>query len=151
MVSTRSKTMASVRTRDTNIELRVRKALFEKGYRYRIHVSKLPGSPDIVLSKYRAVVQVNGCFWHGHDCGKCSPTKKNTAFWHNKIIRNRERDACNQALLRYMGWKTLIVWQCALEGSYAPPFSEVVATIDNWIRFDDQDAEIGGRKIERFF
>ena len=93
----------------------LRKALWKQGFRYRINDKRLPGSPDIVLPKYRSVIFVHGCFWHGHECenNKRQPTT-NAQFWKEKIERNRERDAHNQALLQAAGWHVIVIWECQL-------------------------------------
>jgi len=108
--------MSKVRGVNTSPELLVRKYLFKRGYRFSLHRKSLPGTPDIVLSKYRAVIFVNGCFWHGHkDCMKSSLPKTHTEFWRNKIVRNMERDVINQQKLIDLGWKVIIIYQCELK------------------------------------
>jgi len=111
----RSRNMAAIRCKDTNPEEIVRKYLFAQGFRYRKNVRTLPGSPDIVLPKYKAVVFVHGCFWHMHDCGRFHWPATNQEFWELKIRRNVERDEANKKQLEYMGWKVLIVWECELK------------------------------------
>ncbi|MFQ5564050.1 MAG: very short patch repair endonuclease [Parvularculaceae bacterium] len=112
----RSEVMRAVKGADTKPELTLRKALFAKGFRYRLHRKDLPGKPDLVFPKYHAVVFVHGCFWHGHDCarGRRVP-KTNRAYWTAKIARNRERDAKNVAALRKAGWRVFTVWECELK------------------------------------
>lgn len=105
--------MSRIRSRDTKPEMVVRRWLWRQGFRYRLCVKSLPGRPDIVMRKWRTVVFVNGCFWHGHDCCKHRPAT-NARFWHDKIERNRARDARNQALLQAAGWHVLVVWECQL-------------------------------------
>ena len=111
----RHRCMSRIRGRDTKPELVVRRWLWHQGFRYRLYVKALPGRPDIVMRKWRTVIFVNGCFWHGHKCGnnKRRPTT-NAQFWQDKIERNRERDARNQALLQAAGWHVLVVWECQL-------------------------------------
>ena len=109
----RHRCMSRIRGRDTKPELVVRRWLWRQGYRYRLYVKSLPGRPDIVMRKWRTVIFVNGCFWHGHDCQKHRPTT-NAQFWQEKITRNRERDARNQALLQAAGWNVIVVWECQL-------------------------------------
>jgi DNA mismatch endonuclease (patch repair protein) len=111
----RSKMMSAVRGKNTGPELAVRTALFAAGYRYRLHRKDLPGSPDVVLSRYRLAVFVHGCFWHGHDCRRGRRPTSNTSFWNNKLDRNRARDADNRAGLEAAGWSVLIVWECAIQ------------------------------------
>ena len=107
--------MSKIRGKQTKPEILVRKFLYSKGFRYRINVPWLPGKPDIVLTKYRCVIFVNGCFWHGHpECKHATLPKTNTDFWKNKIEKNVERDRNNYKLLQNMGWKVIVVWQCEL-------------------------------------
>ena len=108
--------MASIRGKNTRPEILVRKYLFAHGYRFRIHVKKLPGTPDIVLLKYRTVIFVNGCFWHGHrNCTFYSKPKSNVDFWEQKIERNIKRDLENRIKLRDMGWHVIQFWECQLK------------------------------------
>ncbi len=111
----RSKNMSRIPSKNTKPEESVRKYLFSQGFRYRKNVSSLPGKPDIVLPKYKTVVFVNGCFWHGHKgCKWFVPPKTNTEFWSAKFQYNIERDKKNYTKLEEMGWKVLIVWECEI-------------------------------------
>lgn len=118
----RAALMRSVRREHTVPELAVRKGLHALGYRFRLHDPKLPGKPDIVLPKYRTVVFVHGCFWHGHHCdhGR-QPSKTNTAFWVQKIHSNKQRDVRKQKDLRRAGWNVLTVWECEVKSGLAVP------------------------------
>ncbi len=108
--------MSRIRSKDTKPELLVRRYLHARGYRYRINVKRLPGTPDIVLRKYRTVIFINGCFWHGHEeCRYFIMPKSNTPFWENKIERNRHRDIEKRIQLRRLGWHTIIIWECELK------------------------------------
>ena len=108
--------MASIHGRDTKPEMMVRKFLFGRGFRYRLNHPRLPGHPDIVLRKYRSVIFVNGCFWHGHPrCRYFVIPKTNTSFWKNKIERNRQRDIEEQRQLAAMGWHCITIWECQLK------------------------------------
>ena len=109
----RHRCMSRIRGRDTKPELVVRRWLWHQGFRYRLYVKSLPGRPDIVMRKWRTAIFVNGCFWHGHDCQKHAPAT-NAKFWQEKITRNRERDARNQALLQGAGWHVIVIWECQL-------------------------------------
>jgi DNA mismatch endonuclease (patch repair protein) len=109
----RHRCMSRIRGRDTKPEMVVRRWLWHQGFRYRLCVKALPGSPDIVMRKWRTAIFVNGCFWHGHRCQKHVP-ETNAEFWQEKIKRNRERDARNQALLQAAGWHVIVVWECQL-------------------------------------
>jgi DNA mismatch endonuclease (patch repair protein) len=112
----RSEIMRSVKTKNTTPETLVRKFLFSKGFRFRIHCKTLSGTPDIVLKKYRTIIFINGCFWHGHDnCKLASIPKSNTAFWQLKIDRNKLRDNLNVSKLQAQGWNVIIIWGCQLK------------------------------------
>ncbi|MEO5229866.1 DNA mismatch endonuclease Vsr [Bacteroides ovatus] len=110
----RSDIMSKISSKDTKPEILVRKFLFSKGFRYRINVKTLPGKPDIVLPKYKTIIFVNGCFWHGHNCKKGKLPSSNTDFWKEKISNNKSRDAKNSDLLVNLGWKVIIIWQCEI-------------------------------------
>lgn len=112
---TRSSMMSRIRGRDTGPELVVRKSLHHMGFRYRVHVSNLPGRPDLVFPKYRAIVFVHGCFWHRHPgCTYATTPSSNISFWREKFGRTIERDAVILAELRKRGWRIAVVWECAL-------------------------------------
>lgn len=107
--------MASIHSEDTRPEQAVRRELWHRGYRFRKCVRTLPGTPDIVLPKYRTCIFVNGCFWHGHrGCSKFVMPKTRTEFWSNKIARNQERDLVNIQRLESIGWSAITVWECEL-------------------------------------
>lgn len=111
----RSRCMAAIKGKDTKPELLVRRYLFSRGLRFRIHVRTLPGSPDVVLPKYRTVIFINGCFWHGHEgCRYFRMPGSNVEFWEAKISRNTARDKKNVADLEAMGWRVITVWECEL-------------------------------------
>lgn len=109
--------MAGIRGKDTKPEMIVRRGLHARGFRYRLHSRDLPGKPDIVLPKYRAVIFVHGCFWHGHDCPAFKWPKSREAFWRTKIERNRRRHDEVLAHLATMGWNAETVWECELRRS----------------------------------
>ncbi|MBR5696325.1 MAG: DNA mismatch endonuclease Vsr [Paludibacteraceae bacterium] len=111
----RSKTMSRIHSKNTRPELIVRKFLYANGFRYRLNVRSLPGTPDIVLKKYHTAIFINGCFWHGHVCQQGRMPKSNVAFWENKITRNKERDEEVRDKLRAIGWRTMVVWECQLK------------------------------------
>ena len=111
----RSYNMARIRSNDTKPEIKVRKYLFARGFRYRKNVRNLPGCPDIVLPKYRTVIFVQGCFWHMHDCGRFHWPSTNKEYWERKIHNNVDRDRTNKEQLQSLGWKVLEVWECELK------------------------------------
>lgn len=107
--------MSSIRGKNTKPEILVRKGLHVRGFRFRLHNRKLPGSPDIVLPKYGVAIMVNGCFWHGHKgCRFATRPKSNVEFWETKIARNRHRDEVTSAHLEALGWHVITVWECEL-------------------------------------
>ena len=112
----RSRLMAKIRGKNTRPEIAVRSLLHRAGYRFRIHVSSLPGKPDIVLPKYRTVVFVHGCFWHRHKGCKATTTpKSHRGFWSDKFARNVANDKKHLGQLRRLGWRTVVVWECQLK------------------------------------
>ena len=111
----RSYNMSRIKSKDTKPEEQVRKYLFAQGLRYRKNVGGLPGTPDIVLKKYKTVVFVHGCFWHKHDCKRFRWPASNKEYWEPKILHNVERDIKNQEELRKAGWQVLDVWECELK------------------------------------
>jgi len=108
--------MSRIKGKDTKPELLVREFLFANGFRYRLHVKNLPGKPDIVLPKYKTVIFVHGCFWHGHEgCKYFVIPKTRTEWWLNKINKNRELDEENTIKLTEAGWKVITIWECELK------------------------------------
>lgn len=112
----RSRNMAAIKSRNTRPEIIVRSIVHRLGFRFRLHSSNLPGKPDLVLSRHKKIILVNGCFWHMHDCkrGKVTPAT-NPAYWKQKRLRNVERDRMNQFSYRKNGWATLIIWECEVK------------------------------------
>ncbi|MYA17423.1 MAG: DNA mismatch endonuclease Vsr [Gammaproteobacteria bacterium] len=142
--ATRSRIMASIRGANTTLELAVRKALHARGFRYRVHVKGLPGRPDIVFRRFNAVIFVNGCFWHMHDCSLFRRPTSRPAFWEEKLLRNRERDARVRGELHAAGWRCLTVWECSIRGSERREFGEVVEHIARWLTGEQSQSEIRG-------
>lgn len=148
--------MSSVHSSNTKPEVKLRHALWELGFRYRVNDKRLPGSPDIVLPKYRSVIFVHGCFWHGHKgCKNYTVPKTNTDFWVAKVKRNQERDQEVWRKLEAKGWSVIIVWECELERSR---LQETVAHVSAEIkangalykqRQEERRAERERRRIER--
>lgn len=108
----RSALMSRIGSKHTAPELAVRRLLHRLGYRFRLHRRDLPGTPDIVLPKHKAVILVHGCFWHGHGCKIGRPPKTRPEFWIPKLERNRERDESQQRTLQALGWRPIVIWQC---------------------------------------
>ena len=112
----RSKNMAAIKSKNTNPEIKVRKLLHSLGYRFRLHKKELPGSPDIVLKKYKTVVFVHGCFWHRHkECKYATNPKTREEFWNKKFLSNIERDIKVRERIKAAGWKSIVVWECELK------------------------------------
>lgn len=125
----RSRNMAAIKGANTKPEELVRKYLFSKGFRYRKNVRALPGSPDVVLPKYKTVIFVNGCFWHKHDCKWFKWPRTNADFWKEKITKNVERDARNVELLKDAGWKVLTVWECELKENPNETMEKIISVL----------------------
>ena len=126
--------MSRIRGKDTKPEMLIRRGLHGRGLRYRLHGTGIPGKPDMVFPKYRTVVFVHGCFWHGHGCSLFKWPKTRAAFWQTKINRNMERDQEALAALRADGWRALVVWECALKGKYRRAQPDVLSDADAFIR-----------------
>lgn len=139
----RSRIMASIRGRDTKPEVFLRKALHRMGLRYRTSVKALPGKPDIVLARHRAVVLVNGCFWHGHDCGRCRIPATRTEYWRNKIKGNKERDERIENELLGEGWRVITVWECRIGAGKGGDLDACAARVAKFILGKRRKAEIG--------
>jgi len=113
--STRSRMMAGIRSKNTLPEMQIRSFLHARGFRYLIHDKRLPGSPDIVLPKYKVAIFVHGCFWHQHDkCKKAATPKTNPTKWATKFAQNLERDRSNLDALKNSGWRVIVIWECGL-------------------------------------
>lgn len=128
---TRSFNMSRIRSKDTQPEMLVRKFLFSRGLRYRLHAKYLPGKPDIVLPKYKTVIFVNGCFWHGHElCKYASLPKTRLEWWQSKIELTAEKDQRNYEILKSAGWNVVVVWGCELKGKKSELFlSELITKL----------------------
>ncbi|HEY8149779.1 MAG TPA: very short patch repair endonuclease [Vicinamibacteria bacterium] len=122
----RSAVMAAIRAKHTKPEIAVRRALHAMGFRFRLHDSRLPGRPDIVIGRLMTIVQVKGCFWHGHRCLKGRVPGVNRSYWLVKISGNRARDARNERRLRSQGWRVRTVWECKVRRSTADELSAVL-------------------------
>jgi DNA mismatch endonuclease (patch repair protein) len=132
--------MSGIRSRDTKPEVLLRSELHARGFRFRIHRKDLPGRPDIVLPKHRAVIQVHGCFWHGHHCQLFKYPATNTEFWRQKIGQNRARDQRSEEALLALGWRVLTVWECATRGAGRATLADAVC---EWIVSGEERGELG--------
>ncbi len=130
---TRSRMMANIKGKNTKPEMAIRSALHQMGYRFRLHRKDLPGKPDIVLPKHRAVVFVNGCFWHGHFCSLFKWPKTRQQFWREKIIANKDRDQRNIQLLVEEGWRVFVVWECSIRKQKAEDTPDLINALIDWI------------------
>lgn len=138
----RSRMMAGIRGKNTRPEMQVRRALFERGFRYRLHFKDLPGTPDLVLRRYGAIVFVHGCFWHGHDCAFFRWPTTRPEFWREKITRNREVDAEARGELRAAGWRVLTIWECALRGRDEGRRQNVYDAAADWLRGGTEELDL---------
>ena len=142
--ATRSRMMSGIRGKNTKPEMLVRSLLHRCGFRFRLHRKDLPGKPDIVLPKYRAVIFVHGCFWHGHDCKYFRWPSSRPAFWRAKIERNRLNDATSVANLLETGWRVAVVWECATRGKTDESMVRVGKGIKAWLYSDDASLVLPG-------
>ncbi len=124
----RSKNMSKVKSKNTSLELAVRKRLYAEGFRYRIHY-KIKGSPDIVFLKKKIAVFINGCFWHGHGCEKSKLPSTKIDFWENKIMSNIKRDAQTKEWLKSSTWKVITLWECELKKDFDKEIKHLVDQI----------------------
>ena len=138
--------MSGIRGRDTKPELLLRKGLHAMGFRYKLHDKSLPGKPDLVFPRYRAVIFVNGCFWHGHDCHLFKWPKSRKDFWREKIKSNIDRDRLVTSQLKEQGWRVLRVWECALKGRTRIGMDEVLEDSALWLIGQEQEKDIRGHE-----
>ena len=142
--STRSRMMAGIKGKNTNPELLIRSGLHARGSRFRLHGRKLPGKPDIVFPKYNALILINGCFWHLHDCHLFKWPKTRPAFWKYKLTRNSNRDAETREKLAGMGWRSLTIWECALKGKTKLCLDDLICKVIEWLEGGEKNLEIRG-------
>ncbi|OJJ12967.1 hypothetical protein BKI51_02555 [Alphaproteobacteria bacterium AO1-B] len=139
----RSARMARVRHKDTKPEMLIRRGLHARGFRFRLHRKDLPGKPDLTLARYQAVIEVRGCFWHGHEgCGR--RPKSREAFWNEKIDGNRARNARNEEQLLAMGWRVLVIWECAMVGPGRLSADELLDRAAAWLEGHANQGVIAG-------
>ena len=137
--------MAGIRSKDTRQEVVIRKALHSAGFRYRLHRRDLPGTPDITLPRYGALIFVHGCFWHGHDCPLFKLPSTNGVKWAAKIAGNQRRDADVLYRLLNTGWRVCTVWECAMRGAHRTGVEQIVGTISDWLLSGADRLEIRGK------
>lgn len=142
---TRSRMMRGIAAKDTKPEVAIRKALHSAGFRYSLHSKKMTGKPDIVLSKYKALIFVNGCFWHGHNCHLFKLPSTRTEFWSKKIQSNQARDKIILGEYKKSAWKVLTIWECAIKGKHRLDFQEMIIAVSDWIKNSSQNLEIRGK------
>jgi DNA mismatch endonuclease (patch repair protein) len=145
-VETRSRMMRGIRGTNTQPELLVRRLLHRAGFRFSLNVRTLPGNPDIVLRRHRAVVLVHGCFWHGHNCPLFRLPSTRPEFWAAKIARNRANDIRVASALRANGWRTATVWECALKGRRRLSAEIVAGKLARWIKSASPSLSLTGKK-----
>lgn len=139
----RSRNMRAIRSKNTKPELIVRSLLHAAGFRFRLHRKDLPGNPDLVLPKHKAVILVHGCFWHGHGCHLFKVPQTRRDFWLNKIGANCSRDARDINALLGSGWRVMIIWECGLKGKHKLTADELSEGLCSWLYSDVSFAEIG--------
>lgn len=145
--STRSRIMSRIKGRDTRPEMEIRKKLFARGFRYRLHDKKLPGKPDMVFPKYKAVVLFNGCFWHVHDCYLFKWPTSQVTFWKKKLTKNKENDRKNNEALKKLGWRILTIWECSYRSPGKKDWSKIdslVPKIEKWLYSIKKTGELRG-------
>jgi len=136
--------MSRIRGRDTKPEMLIRRGLHAQGFRYRLQDRGLPGRPDLVFPRYKAVILVHGCFWHGHDCPMFRLPVTRSEFWAEKIAANQRRDAIVHEALLALGWRVLTVWECSLTGKRRLPFGFVLETCIGFIQGHQAEVTISG-------
>ena len=141
--------MSGIKNANTKPEIQIRQLLHHAGFRYRLHNAALPGKPDLWLARYCAVIEVNGCFWHGHDCHLFKLPSTRTDFWQTKIASNRARDARHQAELEQLGIRRLTIWECGLKGRLRHDPERLLLVISWWLTSGISHGEIaGGRELQ---
>ena len=138
---TRSRMMSGIRSKDTKPEMIIRRGLHVRGFRYRLHSKNLAGKPDLVFPRYRAVVFVNGCFWHGHDCHLFKMPSSRQEFWRTKIERTRSNDVKVRSALKSCGWRISTVWECAIRAHKDTP-EILIDALTSWITSTGDQMEL---------
>ncbi|WP_249744437.1 very short patch repair endonuclease [Pseudomonas sp. SORT22] len=133
--------MAGIKGKDTSPEVLIRKGLHARGFRFRLHAKELPGRPDLIFPRYKVVILVHGCFWHGHTCRYFKVPKTRPEFWLDKIGKNQARDALQIGLLRKAEWRVLVIWECAVRLMVKEKTSTLIDEISDWIKVGGEYAE----------
>lgn len=141
--ATRSRMMSGIRGRNTKPEMLIRSLLHRQGFRFRLHAKELPGKPDMVFPRYRAVIFVHGCFWHGHECPLFKWPATRAEFWHDKIRKNRENDRRTIDSLLTEGWRVCVVWECSMRGT-GKDIDGLLQRMAEWIRGSEPFMEARG-------
>ncbi|MFG1193394.1 MULTISPECIES: very short patch repair endonuclease [Xanthobacter] len=145
----RSLNMSRIRGRDTKPELLIRRGVHAAGLRFRLHLRGLPGRPDLVFPRHRAVILVHGCFWHGHHCPMFKLPATRAEFWAAKIGGNSARDRRDLEDLAAAGWRVLVVWECSLKGPARRPIADVISCCAAFVRGDQNRMELAGAWLDR--
>lgn len=140
---TRSRNMAAIKNKNTKPEIWLRKRLHALGFRYRLNAKDLPGKPDLVLPKYKAVIFINGCFWHMHDCPYFKMPKSRTEWWAEKLGKNKIRDEKNLTTLIHHNWRVLTIWECAIKGKHRLDEEQLIARVSDWLQNGEASMDIG--------
>ncbi len=135
----RSINMSHIHGNNTSIEIKVRQYLFKNGFRYRKNVKNLPGKPDIVLSKYKTVIFIHGCFWHRHEnCKRATMPKSNTEYWSNKFEKNVENDKTHIECLHSQGWHVIVLWECEINRNFDVTMQRTIAEIKQNVQMNNK-------------
>lgn len=136
--ATRSRMMSGIKGKNTSPEILIRKALHSRGFRFRLHVKYLPGKPDLVFPKYKSVVFIHGCFWHGHQCRYFKVPSTRSDFWLDKIEKNKARDELQLMKLRTSGWRVLVIWECSIRLMKKQKSCTLIDQISDWLLSEDE-------------
>lgn len=145
---TRSYNMSRVRGKDTKPEMQIRRICHGLGFRYRLHRKDLPGRPDLVFPRFKSVILINGCFWHGHACELFKVPATRAGFWSEKIAGNMARDRYNVEQLINLGWRVLTVWECALKGRGRLTNDEITEHLRSWLYSTSERGQLQGKQLE---
>lgn len=145
----RAYNMSRIKSKNTRPELEIRKLLYRRGFRYRLHRKDLPGKPDLVFPRYKAVIFINGCFWHYHDCRLFKMPETRRAWWKKKLTKNKVRDEKNLSQLLHSGWRVMIIWECSFRGKKkieSDKINQITNSISKWLKGNQGLREIKEQK-----